>query len=199
MRNPLGAIENAAALLGKAELAAPHRLALDIIHEEIGRADRTIADLLDYARVRPPERRAVPVRDVVGAALEQEHVPARITVSTDVPEALVVFVDPLQMQSALGNVIRNAIEAMPESGSLVVRARSEPDRVEIVVRDSGKGVAQEDATRLFDPLVTTKALGIGLGLSTARNLIENQGGSIRYTGTAGQGAEFTIELPVAAK
>jgi signal transduction histidine kinase len=99
------------------------------------------------------------------------------------------------VQSALGNVIRNAIEAMPQGGSLSVRAWGEGDRVKIAIRDSGKGVAESDAARLFDPLVTTKPLGIGLGLSTARALIENQGGSLRYTGTAGQGAEFTVELP----
>jgi two-component system sensor histidine kinase HydH len=109
----------------------------------------------------------------------------------------VVWVDPLQVQSALGNVIRNAIEAMPEGGALSIRASTDGERARIVVRDSGRGVAEDNATRLFDPLVTTKPLGIGLGLSTARSLIENQGGTIRYTGATGQGAEFTIDLPAA--
>jgi PAS domain S-box-containing protein len=195
LRNPLGAIENATSLLRKADLAPGAQLALDIIHEEVRRADRTIADLLDYARVRPPEHREVSVGSVVGAALEQERVPERIVVSGELPDEVVVRVDPLQVQSALGNVIRNAIEAMPAAGSLSIRAHADGDRVRIVVRDSGNGVAEENATRLFDPLVTTKPLGIGLGLSTARNLIENQGGSIRYTGAAGEGAEFTIDLP----
>ena len=195
LRNPLGAIENAAALLGKAELGAPHRLALGIIHEEVARADRTISDLLDYARVRPPELRDVAVRNVLGAALEQEHIPERIALSCELPAGLTIHVDPLQVQSALGNVVRNAIEAMPDGGTLTVRATLERDRVRIVIRDTGKGVAEENATRLFDPLVTTKPLGIGLGLSTARNLIENQQGTLGYTGVSGEGAEFTIELP----
>jgi len=114
------------------------------------------------------------VRSVVEAALQQEHVPERIAVSGELPDDVWLQVDPAQVQSALGNVIRNAIEAMPETGALSIRATTDGDRVLIVIHDDGSGVSEENVGRLFDPLVTTKPLGIGLGLSTARNLIENR-------------------------
>ena len=196
LRNPLGAISNAQALLRKADLAESHRLALQVIDEEVRRADRTIADLLDYARVRPPERRSVVAREVLEGAIGQERVPERISVVLEAEPEVRAWIDPQQVQSALGNVVRNAIEAMPDGGTLRVRAANGPGCVQIVISDSGQGVDAQDAPRLFDPLVTTKPLGIGLGLSTARNLIENQGGTIRYTGSPGHGAEFTVELPL---
>jgi PAS domain S-box-containing protein len=195
LRNPLGAIANAAAVLRRAELTEPQRLALEAVQEEVSRADRTIRDLLDYARVRPPDRTTVTVLELIDGALEQERVPLSIAIEVDVPSDVAVMVDPPQVQSALGNVIRNAIEAMPGGGTLTLRARADGDRVLVAIGDTGGGVSEEQRTSLFDPLVTTKALGIGLGLSTARNLIENQGGSIRYCAPPDEGAEFMIELP----
>lgn len=197
LRNPLGAIANAAAVLRKAELTEPQRRALEAVQEEVGRADRTIRDLLDYARVRPPDRQPTPLGELLEGVLWQERVPPTVAVTLEIPKGLDVMVDGLQVQSALGNVVRNAIEAMPAGGTLSLRAWRDGDRVLLAVADTGQGVAATHQASLFDPLITTKSLGIGLGLSTARNLIENQGGAIRYTGSAGRGAEFTIELPKA--
>jgi two-component system, NtrC family, sensor histidine kinase HydH len=105
----------------------------------------------------------------------------------------------LQVQTALGNLVRNAFEAMPAGGTLAVDFHREGDRVRIVVTDTGEGVREEVRERLFEPLVTTKALGIGLGLSTAKSLIENQSGSIRYEDGRRGGAAFVIDLPAATR
>jgi PAS domain S-box-containing protein len=196
LRNPLGAILNAAAVLRKAQLDGDQRQALDIIDEEVGRSDLTIRALLDYSRVRPPERREVLLRDVVEEALETQQVPAGIRVEVVSGLDITAAIDPLQVQTAVGNILRNAVEAMPEGGRLAVETRREDETATIIIWDTGAGVDDATRARLFDPLVTTKAEGNGLGLSTARNLIESHGGTIRYAPRAGGGAEFTVELPV---
>jgi signal transduction histidine kinase len=85
---------------------------------------------------------------------------------------------------------------MPAGGKLVILGSSDGERSLLVVHDTGTGVPAAQVPVLFDPLVTTKPQGVGLGLSTARNLIENQGGSIQYTASVERpGAEFTVVLP----
>ncbi len=195
LRNPLAVIQNAVSLLRRAPLEPAAQQAVDIVVEEVQRADGIIHALLDYARVRAAERCEARLRAIVDEALEQEHLPAAVSVALDVDAAITVWVDPLQVQSALGNVIRNAAEAMPRGGALTLSAERDGDDVLLTVRDTGQGVPEAARARLFDPLVTTKTQGVGLGLSTARNLIEAQGGSIEHGGE-GPGATFFIRLPV---
>jgi PAS domain S-box-containing protein len=199
LRNPLGAIQNAVALLRKSDLAPLPRQALAVIDEEVRRADSIIRDLLDYARVRPASPRDVPVQQLVEAALELEHVPEHVQVEITGDDEVIAAVDALQVQTALGNLVRNAFEAMPGGGTLAVDFSRVGDRVRIVVTDTGEGVREEVRDRLFEPLVTTKALGIGLGLSTAKSLIENQSGSLRYEDGRRGGAAFVIDLPAATR
>jgi len=198
IRNPLGAIANATALLRRAmaDLRRPELdAALDIIHEEVFRADRTITGLLDFTRVRPPEPRPIAVKELVDRALEGEVLPPSIALTIDVPVGLTVAVDATQVQGALSNLVRNAIEAMPKGGRLGIHAATRGDVVAIEIRDTGPGLAPEVEGRVFEPLVTTKTLGIGLGLSTARTLVEGQGGTIVYASLPGQGTVFEIRLP----
>src|SRR5262249_39637289 len=119
---------------------------------------------------------------------------------------LVAMVDERQTRDALGNVIRNALEAMGDAGRLTLRAAAAPPYACIAVEDTGPGVSEDALVHLFEPLVTPKALGLGLGLTTARALIENQKGEIRYTKprqdggpphTPGDGACFEIRIPLA--
>lgn len=195
LRNPLGAIQNAATVVRRVEREAQRQQALDIIEEEVARADLTIRALLDYARVRPPDRRELLLGELVQEALDGQSIPPSVTVSAEANGEITAAIDPLQLQTALSNILRNAVEAMPDGGELAVATRRNGRKVCITVRDSGAGVDEGIRARLFDPLVTTKAEGSGLGLSTARNLIENQGGTLRYAPAPDGGAEFTIELP----
>lgn len=195
LRNPLGAIQNAAALLRHGPLEQEQVEVLAMIDEEVARADRTISALLDYARVRPPQVRRVTMVDLVEEVLDQEQIPESISSSLVASPTLEATIDAAQVQIALGNVVRNAVEAMPDGGRLDVEVARVDDHVEIVVADSGDGVRPDVIARLFEPLVTTKADGSGLGLCTARNLIENQGGCIRYRAGESGGACFVVELP----
>ncbi|MFT3768320.1 MAG: PAS domain-containing protein [Minicystis sp.] len=200
IRTPLTTISNAAAVLRRklAGTTDPDaRTALEIIAEEIWEANRIITDLLDFARVRPPSAARVPVAALIDGALGAARPPEGIAVQRDVPPSLIAWVDERQTRDAIGNVIRNALEAMGDAGRLTLRADEIAPYACIAVEDTGPGLEDEALVHLFEPLVTTKALGLGLGLTTARALIENQGGDIRYVRPTGGGARFEIRVPLA--
>src|SRR5262249_52045044 len=146
----------------------------------------------------PPSRAPVAVAALIDGALGGVRALEGITVVRDVPDDLVALVDEPQTRDALGNLIRNALEAMGEHGRLTLRAWAAPPFACISVEDTGPGVAEEARVHLFEPLITTKALGLGLGLTTARALIENQQGDLSYVETDREGACFEIRIPLAA-
>lgn len=200
IRTPLTTISNAAAVLRRSLRGAlddDSRTALDIITEEVFEANRIITDLLDFARMRPPTPSAVAVSALVEGALAAARPGGAIDVLRDVPDALTAWVDERQARDAISNVIRNALEAMGDRGRLTIRAERIGEMAVIAVEDNGPGLSDDALALLFEPLVTSKALGLGLGLPTARALIENQGGDLRYVKPAGDGARFEIRIPLA--
>jgi len=200
IRNPLAAITNAASVLKRrlGESAdSDVRQAVAIIREEVWEANRIITDLLDYARIRPPSRVGIDVVELIEAALPLARADERIVIERNVEPALRALVDERQMRDALGNVLRNGVEAMPEGGTLRIEAFRDGAHATIAVQDTGPGLTRASLRYLFEPLVTSKPLGLGLGLATAKALIENQGGSIRCTTSAGLGARFEIRVPAA--
>lgn len=197
IRNPLAIIANAAALLRRAAQATPELSGqVEVILEEVFRANRTIAALMDYARVRPAVRVPVPVGDLVKGALGACPRPKSVRLVEELSE-LEAAIDADQVREALINLVHNGIDAMPQGGTLTVRARERDGAVVIDVEDTGCGIAPEMRQRLFQPLVSTKPLGLGLGLITARTLVENQGGSIGYESELGRGTRFEVRLPAA--
>jgi PAS domain S-box-containing protein len=201
IRNPLAAIRNAAHILESsigAEASAPASAALRIIFDEVGRANQHVTDLLDYARVRPPTRRLIDIGFILDQATGGQSIPPSIQVVLDVP-TVAAYVDAGQTQSAFYNLIRNAVEAMHGGGTLTFRACLDGDWLTVDITDTGPGVSPEIRARMFEPLVTSKPSGLGLGLSTARALIENQGGRLilcdpRADGVK-EGAHFQVILP----
>ena len=110
-----------------------------------------------------------------------------------------VFADRVQIQQVLINLIRNAMEAMRDSPvrDLVVRTRHvAPERLVVEVEDTGPGIAEEIEAQLFQPFVTTKANGMGVGLSISRRIIESHGGELTVSRNAAGGATFAIVLPL---
>ncbi len=202
IRNPLAAMQTAAAVLrrklGEHSDQDVHQ-ALKVIREEVWEANRIITDLLDYARVKPPSRSDVEVERLLASALEATSPPPRVIFQWDVAPGLVVRVDERQTRDALGNVVRNAFEAMPQGGTLSITAHAEGGVALIALEDTGPGISRDSIKHLFEPLVTSKPLGLGLGLSTARALVENQGGTIRCATQRGRGARFEVRLPVPAR
>jgi signal transduction histidine kinase len=201
IRNPLGAITNALFLLKRQLGAQPEETAslVRIIEEECWTANRIITDLLDYARVREPQRVPTALGALVDSVLTSNPAPAHVQVELPRDGASpALLVDPVQLGGALGNLVRNALEAMPGPGTLTVTLQQTTEAVEVAVSDTGGGISPQVLDRLFEPLVTTKQLGLGLGLTTARALVENQGGTLRCENQPGVGARFVIRLPAPA-
>ena len=199
IRNPLAAIQNAAAVLKRklGQTVDPDVSAsLAVIREEVWEANRIITDLLDYARIKPPHRALVDVGELLEAALARARPPDDVQVVREIEPALMVSVDERQLRDALGNVMRNALEAMHGGGKLFLQALREGDTAVIAIEDTGPGLSRASLQYLFEPLVTSKQLGLGLGLPTAKALVENQGGTIRCATHRGTGARFEIRIPV---
>jgi signal transduction histidine kinase len=107
-----------------------------------------------------------------------------------------VLFDPQQVKQVLINLIKNAIEAMPEGGKLVVSSGREGGQVKVAVLDGGMGMPHEVAKKIFDPFFTTKKKGTGLGLAVSRKIMEDHEGEISVQSEEGKGTKITIALPI---
>ena len=206
MRTPLGAIKNTAYLLHLV-LEEPEEVvkeALDILEREVQAAEQIVNSLLDFARTGAPARRAVSANLVVQEALSRISVSdtPRVEVVCQLDETLpTLLADPDQLGRVYINLILNAIQAMPDGGRLTVSSRGDPgDRPEWVivsVSDTGVGIPEESLPELFEPLYTTKAKGIGLGLVLVKDLVERHGGTVEVESDSvpGKGSTFSVRLP----
>lgn len=199
LRNPLGVINNAVYFLQTvlADADETTKEYLGIIKSETENAERIVSDLLDAVRTKAPQIETVNVAELIAQTLRRCQIPATVSVKLDVPDALpAIQVDPMQMQQVLWNLITNGVEAMPEGGTLEIAARAdEPGHgVRISVKDSGMGIMPAQQTRLFQPLFTTKARRVGLGLVVVKNLTQANGGTVEVWSEPGKGAVFTVVL-----
>jgi PAS domain S-box-containing protein len=211
LRNPLNIINSAIYYLKMVQPDAPDKIKEyhARIEQEVRNSDKIITDLLDFARVKNVDREVVSVSDLVRQTLERFPAPANVEVTLDIPAGLPpVFVDPLQMIQVLGNLTVNACQAMKDGGKLVVLSRLEETENEgqltedgkpsivISVKDTGTGITPENMKKLFEPLFTTKAKGIGLGLAVSQKLTEANGGRIEVQSEPGVGSTFILYLPI---
>lgn len=199
IRNPLAAIMNATYVLKRHLQPEQHPNvddAIRIIHDEVRHANVIITGLLDYARVRTPDRHPASIVDLVERVLAADWMPSNVevqrSIDRDVP---LVDIDADQLHGALFNVVRNAVEAMPDGGTLKVELRVDDGTILVAVSDTGPGISVQVRAHLFEPLHSTKPMGIGLGLVTARTFVEAHGGRIAAVPVP-QGARFEIRLPI---
>jgi PAS domain S-box-containing protein len=200
IRNPLAAIMNATYVLRRHIAPGQHpnvEDALHIIHDEVRHANTIITGLLDYARVRTPDRHPTSIVDVLERILVAEWIPESVCITRTLPDddPVVCNVDADQLQGAIANLVRNAVEAMPDGGELTVGLRVEAGDVLIRISDTGPGISPQVRTHLFEPLHSTKPSGIGLGLVTARRFVEAHDGSIALV-EATRGTSFEVRLPI---
>jgi signal transduction histidine kinase len=197
LRNPLGVIETSLYILrgrvGTDERTVKH---LDRIAEQLGVANGIITNLLDMIRDRPLRREPVALGEVVAGAAAAVRRPQGVRLALDGVDALpAVDGDPVQLRQVFVNLLENAVYAASPAGEVAVRAHRGGDAVEVHVEDSGPGVDEATRRRLFEPLITTKERGIGLGLALVKRIAERHGGTVSYSDRAGGGARFTVRLP----
>jgi len=204
LRNPLGAIKNAAYYIkGKvtnSELAKTEPRIIEflgIMDDEINSSNKIINDLLNFSRVAKPAVSPTKIRKVMGDTLSHLTVPENIEVINKVDANLPeVEIDADQIRQVFFNIATNAIQAMPEGGKLTIDARKGDKFLEVAISDTGDGISEDVIGKIFDPLFTTRAKGIGLGLAVCKSIIERHGGAIGVESKVGEGATFTVKLPL---
>lgn len=198
LRNPLGVITNAVYFLRSAQPAASDdaRDAYDEINRGLATSNRLTSELLDYVREPKREETAFPLSEVIEAALADIELPASIQLSAEQVDA-VGRADKGQVTQILGNLFRNAAEAMPDGGRLTLVASRRDNTVVLELEDTGAGIAVEDLERVFEPLFSRKTRGIGLGLAVSRRYAELNHGRLEVESQLGHGATFRLTLPAA--
>jgi signal transduction histidine kinase len=201
IRNPLGGIKGFASLLQRDLKNHPELLKLaHSIVEGADTLDRLVTQVLNYSR--PLHLKLEPT--ALGNTLEK--LKKSLTAERAYDEKLISFrivrekeivcpIDSGLLQSALRNLIMNAIQAMPKGGELALRLYEEANKAVIEVKDTGCGIPKENMRKLFTPFFTTKANGNGLGLAEANKVVQAHGGDITVSSSPGIGSTFSIKLP----
>ena len=199
LRNPLQGIAGASYNIRKSlrnTIDSSTKEMLAVIDSGVAYANGIINDLLDFSRETQLQRSPTTPRSIVRGALADVKVPSNIGIedaTADVPD---ISADESKLIRVLTNLIGNAIDAMPEGGKLSVSSLNLKDEVSISVTDTGVGVPQDHVEEIWRPLYTSKAKGIGLGLSICKRIVEAHGGSISVESIVGKGTTFTLKLPV---
>lgn len=227
IRNPLAGIGASAQILARRLPAGDRRASFaTLIVEEVARLDRIVESLLQFARPATPKLARQSLLPALERAVTLMHEPAvrqKVALRWDraerVPE---IYVDADQILQVVVNVVKNAIQALPDGGEIRVSmgakrkrlversaigrrasdrlesARPVPEQevIEIQVGDNGPGIPAAELARVFDPFFTTRAQGSGLGLSICQTIVREHGGVISIESTVGQGTTVTIDLPV---
>jgi two-component system, NtrC family, sensor histidine kinase HydH len=197
LRNPLGVIKSSLYILSGCVEDERGRKHIERIGEQIDIANQIISDLLDLIRDRPLDLGRVRPAALVEAVLASVKPPPGVRISTsglaDLPE---LAVDATKLRQVLVNLVDNAVHAVGATGEVSIRGEVRGDELVLAVEDTGPGVDPTIRTRLFEPLITTKATGIGLGLPLVRRIVERHGGTVAYEPPATGGARFVVRLPL---
>lgn len=203
IRNPLGVIDSSVYFLTKThlpEIDEKSKEHFNRIREAVRNSTEIIESLLNLTRMEPPHTERLDLIDVVCEAIASSDVPDTIHIEKAFPEAqLWAEIDPQQLRMVFKNLVKNAVDAMGGKGTIKIAMRLEDGgQIAIMVIDTGQGIPKENLDKVFQPLFSTKAKGIGFGLSISKMIVEKHGGTIEIcTSEVGNGSEFLIRLPVA--
>jgi signal transduction histidine kinase len=199
LRNPLGVMTNAVYYLDAVLKDGPAEVKeyLGILGTQIVLAEKIVGDLLDFARIRPPEFEVVSVKQVVDDQLARAGSLEGVAITHDFPADLPrVRVDRVQIGQVVLNLVTNALQSMNGNATLTFRGRIAADGfVRLDVVDTGTGITPAQMERLFEPLFTTKARGIGLGLAVSQRLAQANGAKISVESAPGVGTTMSVLLP----
>lgn len=209
IKNPLSVIRLNMELLAEdmAESRSPEqRRALskvEMVMKQCTRLENLLNDFLRFARVRQLDLSPGDLNEQVGRVLDLYEAQAKESTVEIVryldPDLPTILLDEQSLQAALVNLVKNALEAMPTGGQLVARTRMTRSGVALDLIDTGCGMDDRTALQMFEAFYSTKAAGSGLGLPTARKIIEAHGARIGVQSELGRGTQFTLEFPMPAR
>ena len=204
IRNPLTSVGGFARRLQKIADTEKEREYAEFITSEVGKIESLLRAIFAFSHTRSPLLEDHDIQGIIDETLKPWEKRIRqqtIAVNKSYQEAAVVRVDKTQVQEAIDPIIANAVEAMPDGGSLSIYTDQEiikgASYIRVVIRDTGSGIPFEKIGRIFEPFFTTKVLskGAGLGLSIAKKIIEEEGGMIRIDSAEGSGTAVTLLFP----
>jgi signal transduction histidine kinase len=197
LRNPLNVIKTSAYYLLNARSASPEKTAehLQRIGQHVTVADDAITALSNFAKMPLPTPSPFSVAGCVREVLETARLPNNVRVELDfVPSLPSALGDAGQIRVVFSNLIRNARDAMATGGQLTIRGSAVDGGVEVAFTDTGMGIPADQLGRIMEPLYSTKARGLGLGLSLAKAIVEKHQGNLRAESEPGRGSTFRVRL-----
>ncbi|QTA86641.1 ABC transporter substrate-binding protein [Desulfonema magnum] len=200
LRNPLAAIKNAIYFLNMVikERKEEVNSSLEIMEREVAVSDKIISTILSFARLKEPVLHHTDINEVIRKSLSCANMPGNINIVkhlSESPPGVITMTDADQIEQIFGNLICNAIQAMPRGGELIISSECSGTERVVSFKDTGEGVPEENLEKIFEPLFSSRAKGIGLGLAFAKILAEGHGGTIEVQSNLGKGSTFTVRLP----
>ncbi|MDO8943759.1 MAG: ATP-binding protein, partial [Desulfobacterales bacterium] len=186
----------------KSENFQEFRTSIAKIEEHVERARKVVHNMLGYARRMEPRLEDVDVNQTINQTIDILESFARantIDIQTDLMDSVPIIAgDQAQLQQVILNLISNAIDAIGKDGTVSVKSRADDSEIRVIITDTGPGIPENMQKKIFDPFFTTKSAGkgTGLGLWISFTIIEKLGGRLALRSQAGQGAEFTVTLPI---
>jgi PAS domain S-box-containing protein len=202
LRNPLTSINGAAYYLKKrlgSKIDGKVKEMLDLIEKNIVYSNKIINDLLDYSREIKLDLTESKPKSIIKEALSLVEIPKNIQVINLTGNGPKIKVDVGKIKRAFVNIIKNAVEAMPKGGTLTIKSKKLNGSLDLVFSDTGVGMSKKTVKKLWTPLFTTKAKGMGFGLAICKRVVEAHGGSISVKSVRGKGTTFTVTIPTRPK
>ena len=199
LRNPLASMEYASYTLRTdyaSNLDKDGLRMLEILEEDIGRSNKIVNDLLDYSAKIRLDLEITDIKSILEKTYRSLKIPENVKIMDLAKDKPKIEVDFLKIQRVFINVLKNAIDAMPNGGTLTIESKEANSSVEVTISDTGTGMSEETLRKLWTPLFTTKAKGMGFGLAISKRLIEAHGGNVSVQSELGKGTTFTITIPI---
>ena len=200
LRNPLAVIDSSAYYL-KSSIKSPNQRTIKHIERiimQVKHSTAIIESLLDLTGISAPNKEKLDLVDLLETIVSRVMIPKTIDICKKMEERIFVPGDFRQLEMVIGNLIKNAVDAMDNQGVLTLSAQTSENGkfAEIAIKDTGSGILPEHISEIFKPLFSTKAQGIGFGLSICHQIVDKHGGFIDVTSEPGKGSSFIVKLPV---
>jgi two-component system sensor histidine kinase PilS (NtrC family) len=207
IRNPLASLSGSIQVLqGELALQGDNKNLMDIVVRETDRLNTIIVEFLEYARLKNAQNENIELSPLLDETImllkNSRDFTSDIRITHQVDPHVVVKGDPQRLRQVFWNLFINACQAMPRGGEITITARpfsyvnEDIDWCEIIIADTGQGIADDDRNRIFNPFFTTKTGGTGLGLAIVYRIIEDHQGTITVDSNPGRGTQFIIRLPI---